>query len=63
MVRPMPGSLTRDSLVALRTGNTVVRHDKASAELGFAPRPLRTTVEDTLRWFRDGGRPADEAGR
>ncbi len=49
--------LTRDSMVALRTGNPVVRHDKARAELGHAPRPLRTTVEDTLRWFRDGDRP------
>jgi dihydroflavonol-4-reductase len=45
---------TRDAMVALRTGNPVVRHEKASAELGHAPRPLRTTIEDTLRWFRDG---------
>ncbi len=54
---------TRDSMVALRTGNPAVRHDKASAELGHAPRPLRTTVEDTLRWFRDSGRPAGETAR
>ncbi len=50
-----PG-LTRDSMLALRTGNPVVRHDKARAELGYAPRPLRTTVADTLRWFREAGR-------
>ena len=49
--------LTRDSMVALRTGNPQVRNDKARAELGFSPRPLRVTVEDTLRWFREGGRP------
>jgi dihydroflavonol-4-reductase len=55
--------VTRDSLVALRTGHPVIRHDKAGTELGFAPRPLRTTVEDTLRWFRDGGRGVDEAER
>ncbi len=52
--------LTRDALVALRTGHPSIRHDKARAELGFAPRPLRTTIEDALRWlsendpFRDG---------
>jgi nucleoside-diphosphate-sugar epimerase len=50
-------------MVALRTGNPVVRNDRARAELGFAPRPLRNTVEDTLRWFSDGGRPAAEASR
>jgi dihydroflavonol-4-reductase len=52
---------TRDSMVALRTGHPRIRNEKARAELGFAPRPLRVTVEDTLRWFRDGGRP--EAAR
>ncbi len=55
--------LTRDSLVALRTGHPLIRHDKASAELGFAPRPLRTTVEDTLRWFSDSGYHAEAAAR
>jgi dihydroflavonol-4-reductase len=47
--------LTRDSLTALRTGHPLIRHDKASAELGFTPRPLRTTIEDTLRWFSESG--------
>jgi dihydroflavonol-4-reductase len=55
--------VTRDSLTALRTGHPQVRHDKAGAELGFAPRPLRATIEDTLRWFRDGGRPTAGAKR
>jgi len=55
--------LTRDSMVALRTCNPAIRHDKASAELSFAPRPLRTTVADTLRWFSDCGRGVDDASR
>jgi predicted N-acyltransferase len=25
-------------------------------ELGWAPRPLETTIGDTLAWFRDAGR-------
>jgi dihydroflavonol-4-reductase len=49
--------LTRDSMVALRTGNPAIRNDKARAALGLAPRPLRATVADTLRWFSDGGSP------
>jgi dihydroflavonol-4-reductase len=29
-----------------------ITHDKAAAELGFAPRPLETSIEDTVRWFK-----------
>lgn len=32
-----------------------VDHSLASRELGFDPRPLAQTLEDTLRWFRDAG--------
>jgi dihydroflavonol-4-reductase len=62
-IRGTPPLLTRDSMVALRTGHPSIRNDKARAELGFAPRPLRDTIEDTLRWFSDGGRLAAEASR
>lgn len=29
---------------------------KAERELGFQPRPLRRTIEDTVRWFRRAGK-------
>lgn len=45
---------TRESLRALR-GHRDVRHDKATRELGYAPRPLETTLADTLAWFGSRG--------
>ena len=46
---------TRDSLYALRS-HRHIRHEKASRELGYAPRPLEETLADTLAWFRARGR-------
>lgn len=46
---------TRDSLAAIRTGHPDVRGAKAASELGHAPRPLRETISDTLRWFEESG--------
>jgi dihydroflavonol-4-reductase len=46
---------TRESLHALRCYRDV-RHDKASREFGYAPRPLAHTLADTLAWFRAQGR-------
>jgi dihydroflavonol-4-reductase len=43
---------TGESLRALRW-NPAVSHDKAARELGFAPRPLRDTVVDSVAWFRE----------
>jgi dihydroflavonol-4-reductase len=40
-----------DSLETLRTGNRRVQGGKAARELGYAARPLRDTIADTLRWF------------
>lgn len=45
---------TRASLHALRN-HREVRHDKASRELGYQPRPLRETIEATFAWFRGAG--------
>jgi dihydroflavonol-4-reductase len=42
---------TGESLRALRW-NPKVSHEKAARELGFAPRPLRDTVFDSVAWFR-----------
>jgi dihydroflavonol-4-reductase len=36
-------------------GNRRVSHDKATAELGYQPRPLLDTITDTITWFRDNG--------
>jgi dihydroflavonol-4-reductase len=46
---------TGASLRALRS-NRRISHEKATRELGYQPRPLRQTLEDTLRWFRQDGR-------
>ena len=45
---------TTVSLNAL-AGNHNVSHEKATAELGYAPRPVRETLRDTLQWFKDNG--------
>jgi len=47
---------TPDSLAALRMCNPRVSHAKATAELNFAPRPLRDTIADTIAWFVETGR-------
>lgn len=45
---------TSESLNALR-GNRAISHEKASRELGYAPRPFEETIRDTLAWFRETG--------
>lgn len=41
---------TRASLFALRS-NPRVSHEKATKVLGYRPRPIEHTIEDTIRWF------------
>jgi len=36
--------------------NCLMSHAKATAELGYAPRPLRETVRNTIEWFVTTGR-------
>ena len=43
--------------------NRDTRHDKAAAELGYAPRPLADTVRDTVDWFKAGGYLEDKGKR
>jgi dihydroflavonol-4-reductase len=45
---------TSFSIDTLRTADRV-NHEKATRELGYRPRPLQRSVEDTLRWFRECG--------
>jgi dihydroflavonol-4-reductase len=37
------------------TSNCLMSHQKAEQELDYSSRPLRQTLEDTLRWFRQAG--------
>jgi dihydroflavonol-4-reductase len=43
------------TLYSLNTlsGNGVYSHEKATRELGYHTRPLRETLADTVRWFRE----------
>ena len=51
--------------VALRDlrGNRRISHARAAADLGYAPRPLRETLVDTLGWFESIGSMRRGAGR
>jgi len=48
---------TRYSLRTLENGG-LFSHDKATRELGFCPRDLKTTVADTVRWLLDSRKKA-----
>lgn len=45
---------TTYSLDTLKS-NCCISHDKAARELGYAPRPFRETIKDTIAWFREQG--------
>ncbi|HEV2237930.1 MAG TPA: NAD-dependent epimerase/dehydratase family protein [Ktedonobacterales bacterium] len=47
---------TRQSLDSVYTSNHHILHDHATADLGYAPRPLAETVTDTVRWLEEIGR-------
>ena len=61
MVAPLATAMARArgkrallTSVALRDlrGNRCISHARASADLGYAPRPLHQTLADTLSWLR-----------
>lgn len=43
---------TRGMLSALKS-NRYIRYDRATRDLGYAPRPFEDTLTDTLHWFRN----------
>jgi dihydroflavonol-4-reductase len=45
---------TSVSLRALRS-NRHISHTRATADLGYQPRPFRETLRDTLRWLEENG--------
>jgi dihydroflavonol-4-reductase len=46
---------TRESLKIISTASKYISHEKAAAELGYAPRPMDKTVLDTMNWFAQNG--------
>ena len=52
--RPLFTSMSLRSL----NSNKNISHARAARELGYAPRPFRQTLEDTLRWFQENGKLA-----
>jgi dihydroflavonol-4-reductase len=46
---------TSFSIRTLREADQV-SHDKATRDLGYQPRPLPDSIEDTLKWFHEAGR-------
>jgi dihydroflavonol-4-reductase len=52
--RGEPPLLTAHALTILASPSRF-SHEKARRELGFAPRPLRASLRDTLAWFRGRG--------
>ena len=47
-----PPLYTSESLSILQNGNRNISHNKATAALGFNPRPLKESLNDTISWFR-----------
>jgi dihydroflavonol-4-reductase len=46
---------TRFSIKTVRNSSRV-SHEKATRELGYQPRPLQRSIEDTLKWFCEDGK-------
>jgi len=61
-VRRKPAPITRDVLQIL---NRFAWYDtsKAQADLGWRPRPLQQTLDDTIQWIRRSDGPPTEAAR
>ena len=53
-LRRVPARLTAVALEEL-SGNPHISHALAARELGYAPRPVRQTIADTLQWYRTNG--------
>lgn len=49
-----PPLYTAYSMYTLQS-NSAFSHEKATKELGYSPRPLSETMEDTVKWLREAG--------
>ncbi|PUZ22446.1 dihydroflavonol-4-reductase [Chitinophaga costaii] len=50
-----PPFYTKQSIYNLIYSNKKIDHSRAGAELQFHPRPLSTTLTDTINWFKQTG--------
>ncbi|HUJ74621.1 MAG TPA: NAD-dependent epimerase/dehydratase family protein [bacterium] len=53
-LRGVTPKFTPAAIEALQS-HRLISHDKATRELGYAPRPFEETVRDTMDWFRAAG--------
>lgn len=42
-------------MIATVTGNSLISSEKARRELGYSSRPIKQSLVDSVRWFRDAG--------
>ena len=54
-----PPLYTPDALHHVSRSNQRISSARARDELGFAPRPIRDSVRDAVRWFEDNGKLAN----
>lgn len=54
-IKKQPAVFSAYALYTL-SSNGAFTHEKAAAELGFAPRPFEETVRDTIAWLRQQGK-------
>lgn len=55
MLRDTDPLYTRESLDIIKHSHRMISCDKARKEFGYQPRPIETTVKDTLEWFSKNG--------
>jgi dihydroflavonol-4-reductase len=53
-VRKVTPKFTPQAVAALKR-HRLISHEKATRELGHSPRPIETTIRDTLDWFKAQG--------
>ena len=53
MLRKADPLYTRESLDIVRHSHRMISADKARKELGYQPRPIETTIKDTIEWFKN----------
>ena len=54
-IKKQPPLYTKYSLYT-RESNANFSHAKASRELGYSPRQIQTTIDDTVKWLKQAGR-------
>ena len=51
----LTGKTPRFTNYSIKTlnSNSLISHKKAAEELGYDPRPIKKSLEDTIKWFKD----------